>query len=67
MSKSWAQNDMPTVRMSILFCVRPQDRPRFWMADTRSRKTKAVKVYTTILCVRAVHTGHIAGDPLYLR
>lgn len=44
MSKSWVRNEIPTVRTSILFCVRPHVRPRFWMAETRSRKTKEVKV-----------------------
>lgn len=36
--------EMPTVVSRRVFCVRAHPRPRFWMADTRSRTTKAVKV-----------------------
>lgn len=44
-SVSWTRKDIDTVVMSMLFCMMLHPMPRFWMADTRSRKTKQVKVY----------------------
>lgn len=37
-------NEMDTVRKSIRFRNKGQVRPLFWSAETRSRKTKHVKV-----------------------
>lgn len=49
MSVSWTRNDIDTVVTSMLFCVMPHPRPRFCIADTRSRKTKQVKVWWLLL------------------
>lgn len=48
MRSSWTVNDMLQVRRSMRFCVRPQERPRFCTAETKSRKTKQVKVCHTV-------------------
>lgn len=43
-SASCVKNEIDTVVISILFCKIVHPSPRFWIADTKSRKTKHVKV-----------------------
>ena len=47
MNDSCVVREIETESASMRFAPRPETRERFWMAETRSRTTKAVKVYRT--------------------
>lgn len=44
-SASCDRNEIATVTINIRFWVSPHPSPRFWIAETRSRKTKQENVY----------------------
>jgi hypothetical protein len=58
MSPSCDRNEIATVTMNIPFWVRPQPSPRFWIAETRSTKTKQEKVCESEHTLRGEKSTH---------